>query len=37
MLKGDGLQNLWLQALLLLLMGAGVLTGSILRFHKKLD
>jgi ABC-2 type transport system permease protein len=37
MLKGDGLQNLWLLALLLLLMGAGVLTGSILRFHKKLD
>jgi len=37
MLKGDGLQNLWLQALLLLVMGAGVLWGSILRFHKKLD
>jgi ABC-2 type transport system permease protein len=37
MLKGDGLENLWLQALLLLVMGAAVLTGSILRFHKKLD
>ncbi len=37
MLKGDGLQNLWIQAVLLLVMGAGVLTGSILRFHKKLD
>ncbi|HTY58082.1 MAG TPA: ABC transporter permease [Bacteroidota bacterium] len=37
MLKGDGLPNLWLQAVLLLVMGAGVLTGSILRFHKKLD
>jgi len=37
MLKGDGLQNLWLQTLLLFVMGAGVLIGSILRFHKKLD
>jgi ABC-2 type transport system permease protein len=37
MLKGSGIENLWLQACLLLVMGAGVLTGSVLRFRKKLD
>ena len=36
-LKGVGLESLWLQACLLLLMGVAVLSGSILRFHKKLD
>ncbi|HTP79227.1 MAG TPA: ABC transporter permease [Bacteroidota bacterium] len=36
-LKGVGISNLWLQACLLLFMGAGVLFASILRFHKKLD
>ena len=36
-LKGVGLESLWLQAVLLLVMGAGVLSASILRFKKKLD
>jgi ABC-2 type transport system permease protein len=36
-LKGVGLESLWLQACILLLMGVAVLSGSILRFHKKLD
>ena len=36
-LKGVGISDLWLQALLLLGMGAGVLGASILRFKKKLD
>ncbi len=36
-LKGVGIDNLWSQACLLLLMGAGVLGASILRFKKKLD
>jgi len=37
MLKGVGIDDLWLQACILLLMGATVLYGSILRFRKKLD
>ncbi|HUI64259.1 MAG TPA: ABC transporter permease [Bacteroidota bacterium] len=37
MLKGVGIDDLWLQACILLLMGAAVLYGSILRFRKKLD
>jgi len=36
-LKGVGISDLWLQALMLLGMGAGVLGASILRFKKKLD
>ena len=36
-LKGVGISDLWLQALLLLVMGVGVLGASILRFRKKLD
>ena len=36
-LKGVGLESLWLQACILLLMGVAVLSGSILRFKKKLD
>ncbi|HUL43518.1 MAG TPA: ABC transporter permease [Bacteroidota bacterium] len=36
-LKGVGISDLWLQALLLMGMGAGVLGASILRFKKKLD
>jgi len=32
-----GLESLWLQACILLLMGVAVLSGSILRFEKKLD
>ena len=36
-LKGVGISSLWLEALLLLGMGVGVLTASILRFKKKLD
>lgn len=36
-LKGVGFGDLWLQAVLLLFMGVGVLGASILRFHKKLD
>jgi ABC-2 type transport system permease protein len=36
-LKGVGFADLWLQALLLLGMGAAVLGASVLRFHKKLD
>jgi len=36
-LKGAGIESLWVQALLLLLMGVAVLSGSILRFRKKLD
>ena len=36
-LKGVGISDLWLQALLLLGMGVGVLGASILRFKKKLD
>ena len=36
-LKGVGFTDLWLQAVLLLLMGIGVLSASIMRFHKKLD
>jgi ABC-2 type transport system permease protein len=36
-LKGVGLESLWLQACLLLAMGATVLFGSVLRFKKKLD
>jgi len=36
-LKGVGISDLWLQSLLLLGMGAGVLGASILRFRKKLD
>jgi len=36
-LKGVGIGDLWLQALLLLGMGSVVLAGSVLRFRKKLD
>ncbi len=36
-LKGVGISDLWVQALLLLGMGVGVLGASILRFKKKLD
>jgi ABC-2 type transport system permease protein len=36
-LKGVGFSDLWVQALLLLGMGIGVLGASILRFKKKLD
>ena len=36
-LKGVGIQDLWLQGCLLLGMGVVVLWASILRFHKKLD
>jgi ABC-2 type transport system permease protein len=36
-LKGVGLKALWLQGLILLVMGGTVLTASILRFRKKLD
>ncbi len=36
-LKGVGISDLWLEAVLLLGMGAGVLGASILRFKKKLD
>ena len=36
-LKGVGIESLWLQACILLLMGVAVLSGSILRFRKKLD
>ena len=36
-LKGVGIGNLWLQAVLLLAMGAAVLGASILRFKNKLD
>jgi len=36
-LKGVGISDLWVQALLLFGMGVGVLGASILRFKKKLD
>ncbi len=36
-LKGVGISSLWLQAIALLVMGAGILFASILRFHKKLE
>jgi len=36
-LKGVGIQDLWLQGCLLLGMGVAVLGASILRFRKKLD
>ncbi len=36
-LKGVGFTDLWLQGLLLLIMGVVVLAASILRFKKKLD
>ncbi len=36
-LKGVGIDALWLQAILLILMGAAILGASILRFRKKLD
>lgn len=36
-LKGVGISDLWLQSLLLLVMGVCVLGASILRFRKKLD
>lgn len=36
-LKGVGIDALWLQASLLLMMGAGILGASIMRFRKKLD
>ncbi|HTO94613.1 MAG TPA: ABC transporter permease [Bacteroidota bacterium] len=36
-LKGAGLAELWTQALALLLIGATILTLSVLRFHKTLE
>ena len=36
-LKGVGLSTLWLQALMLLLMGLAILAASVLRFRKKVD
>lgn len=36
-LKGVGISDLWLQGLILLVMGVCVLVASILRFRKKLD
>jgi ABC-2 type transport system permease protein len=36
-LKGAGLTELWPQALVLLLWGAGILTLAVLKFHKRLD
>jgi ABC-2 type transport system permease protein len=36
-LKGVGFADLWLQAVLLLLMGVAILSASILRFHKRLE
>lgn len=36
-LKGVGFSTLWLEALILLVMGIGILVASVLRFRKKLD
>jgi ABC-2 type transport system permease protein len=36
-LKGAGLNELWTQALALLIFGVGILTLSVLRFRKKLQ
>ena len=36
-LKGVGLGTLWVEALMLLLMGTAILVASVLRFRKKLD
>jgi ABC-2 type transport system permease protein len=36
-LKGVGFTDLWLQAVLLLGMGAAVLGASVLRFKKKME
>ena len=36
-LKGSGLDVLWPEALMLLLMGIGILTIASLRFRKRLD
>ncbi len=36
-LKGVGLSTLWVEALMLLLMGTAILVASVLRFRKKLD
>jgi ABC-2 type transport system permease protein len=37
LLKGAGLEDLWFQALMLLVIGVSVLWLSVLRFHKKLE
>jgi ABC-2 type transport system permease protein len=37
LLKGAGLEDLWFQALMLLVIGVAVLWLSVLRFHKKLE
>jgi ABC-2 type transport system permease protein len=36
-LKGAGIATLWPQMLALLIIGLAILTGSVLRFHKRLD
>jgi ABC-2 type transport system permease protein len=36
-LKGAGLHELWYEAMMLFVMGAGVLTASVLRFREKID
>jgi ABC-2 type transport system permease protein len=36
-LKGVGLSTLWVEALMLLLMGVAILAASVFRFRKKLD
>jgi ABC-2 type transport system permease protein len=36
-LRGSGLAVLWPEALVLLLMGAGIMTAASLRFRKRLD
>jgi ABC-2 type transport system permease protein len=36
-LKGVGLGTLWLEAVMLLLMGLAILAASVLRFRKKVD
>jgi ABC-2 type transport system permease protein len=36
-LKGTGFEELWIEALVLLIMGIGILLLSSLRFRKKLE
>ncbi|HSW50320.1 MAG TPA: ABC transporter permease [Bryobacteraceae bacterium] len=36
-LKGSGISTLWPQMLALFIFGLAILTGSVLRFHKRLD